>query len=206
MLEDLPQSINFMAEYKSCVENVLPWHDKIYAMSKEFKSFCTKAMSAFPEHFFAHYKDFGTLAIHEDVVCAYLYYLRCKNGPAHTTNVRKLTTIRNLLWQTKAGIRMALAAEECPSLYRARADMGTKVARLFAKWAREDLATTPVRAFLLEEHVERFSMEAIWYHMEVAWDSDLANLWHPWEKLNNLKVRGRRKAVGWGGGGCRGML
>ena len=40
--------------------------------------------------------------------------------------------------------------------------------KLFSAWHAHDVSNMPVRSFLLEEHVEAFALEAIWYHMQAS--------------------------------------
>ena len=157
-----------MDAYKTNVELVMPWHDKINVMAKEFVFFSSQAKHSFEPACFQHFEGVGTIGVNEDVVGAFLWYLRTKNGPPETTDNRKCSYLKNLWWQTKAGLRQALLGHECPCVFRARGDKSLKLARLFSKWSKEDQKATPCKAFLTDDQVQQFCLEAIWYHMKVA--------------------------------------
>jgi len=173
---EMPQSLQYMEEYKHAVESVLPWHSQIHQMAKEYLYFCHSAKQSFPKDMFRFFAGVGLVGVHEDVAGAFLFSLRTKGQGTATTNVRKLPTLKNLWWQTKAGMRCLFQAMECPSVFRARSEVGLKIGRIFNKFAKEDMQQAPVKAYLLEGEIEQFCMEAIWYHMKVAWEIDLAIL------------------------------
>ena len=75
VLTQLPYTIKHLGDYKSVVEEVLPWHDKIHKMYKEFIVFSAAAQGDYPAtHFAWHGKQL--IAVHESVLAAYLCYLR----------------------------------------------------------------------------------------------------------------------------------
>ena len=172
----MPQSLQYMEEYKHAVESVMPWHSQIHQMAKEFVCFSHSARKSFPKEMFQSFPGVGLVGVHEDVAAAFLFSLRTKGLGIATTNVRKLPTLKNLWWQTMAGMRYLFQAIECPSVFRARNEVGLKIGRIFSKFAKEDMQQAPVKAYLLEGEIEQFCMEAIWYHLQVAWESDLVIL------------------------------
>ena len=172
----MPQSLQYMEEYKHAVESVMPWHSQIHQMAKEFVCFSHSARKSFPKEMFQSFPGVGLVGVHEDVAAAFLFSLRTKGKGIATTNVRKHPTLKNLWWQTKAGMRCVFQAMECPPVFRARHEVGLKIGRIFSKFAKEDMQQAPVKAYLSEGEIEQFCMEAIWYHLQVAWESDLVIL------------------------------
>ena len=145
---------------------VLPWHDKIHAMCKEYCAFSIAAQQKWPESCFANFGQLGKIAVSDEVVGAYLCFLRFKNGPRTSTNVRKLTTIRNLWWQTKAGVRQALRGSDLPNFCKPRSpEVSMVVNRLFATWHKIDIASAEPKQYLLESEIEAYCLHVIWQDM-----------------------------------------
>lgn len=136
-------------------------------MCKEYCQFSTQARKQFPPHYFKDFGQLGALGVHDDVIASYLCFLRFKNGPIESTDVRKISTVRNLWWQTKAGIRQALRGSEIPIFCKPRsAEANIKVNRLFSSWMQVDLAHAPAKKYLSEADIEAYCLHVIFELMQ----------------------------------------
>ena len=98
----------------------------------------------------------------------YIYlYDRYKNGPSTTTDLRKASTVKNLWWQTKAGLREAFAGAELPQFCKPRSgEVNMRINRMFKDWQKIDLSTETPKKYLLEQEIEDYCLHVIWEHMQ----------------------------------------
>ena len=74
-----------------------------------------------------------------------------------------------MLQEMKSGLRAHLSPSFTkPDWMSQSAKSFPILKKLLDTWSRADIPQSPVFAYLLEEHVEQFCLEAIWYHMQVA--------------------------------------
>jgi hypothetical protein len=112
MQEDAPAQYDFPAgahahihSYFQAVEQLLPWNDKIKQMAHQFKEFSTVAAQFMPADMFISDPALGIIGRDIKVASAFLFSLRCKQGPLSVENVRKVSTLKNMWSQTKAGLK-----------------------------------------------------------------------------------------------------
>ena len=156
----------FISEYKALVSESLPWHDKIFQMAKQFHQFSLCAQDKFPASFFAYVDGLGSIGIHEDVIAAFFCYLRFKGQSPRTETTRAVATLKNIWWQTKAGIRQSASDQtQLPLFCKKQVTHNIKLQRLLNEWLTEDLKKGVPKAYLLQEHIEFYAMAVIWEHM-----------------------------------------
>ena len=159
-----------LEQHLDAIDAVVPWHEKSYLMVKEFCQFSVAASKHWPSDMFCQDEHLGIVGIHAKVAAAFVSWLRIKSKPgAHPVVKRKVSTLEDLLGQTKAGLREKLSStSDKPSwLFQGpRKELCLK--RLFAQWDKEDYLDRPPRATLLEHHVQDFCCHCIWYSMQTS--------------------------------------
>ena len=165
-------------QYAIHIEDILPWCDKINTMATTFQQFSLACTKYYPSGMFVRDKHLGTIGIDVKIVAAFLHQLRYKGADMGSAPGRKLSTIHNMWQQTKSGLVHGLSPTTTkPAWLLCSPNKFVLLKRMFAKWKHEDLQSMPIKSYLLEEHVEAFCLEAIWWHMQVAtftWEYKLA--------------------------------
>ena len=156
-----------MQEYVDLSDAALPWHDKSLAMAKQFAQFSLAGVGFFTKDMLSTDPNLGTFGCHSKVAGAFLSFLRYKDSSVHSKAARKVSTLSNLWLQTRTGMKLLLAAETAKPgflLHPPKQDVILK--RILEKWEREDLKDAPIKAYLMEHHIQDFSLQACWYHMQ----------------------------------------
>ena len=156
-------------QYARCIESILPWCDKIHSMATTFQQFSVACTKHYPSSMFAIDAELGTIGIDVKIVAAFFHHLRFKGGDIDSASARKVSTIHNMWQQTKSGLVNDLSPSfNKPDWLLCSPNKFAILKRVLAKWKHEDLQNMPIKTYLLEEHVEEFCMEAIWYHMQAG--------------------------------------
>ena len=120
--------------------------------------------------------NLGIIGSHEKVAAAFLCFLRNKGQSVDSKEVRKVSTLKNLMSQTTQGLRQNLGcATSKPAWVGGSLSKNILFSRLLDKWAIQDAANQPPKAYLMEGDITLFCMEVIWWSMNVgmrcaAWD------------------------------------
>ena len=155
-----------MSEYKELVSQVLPWHDKIFGMAKQYNQFSLAAMDKYPASHFAKVDGIGSIGIHEQIIAAFFCFLRFKGKDKDAESTRAVATIKNIWWQTKAGIRQSCTdPSQLPLFCRKQVAHNMVLQRLLKTWFVKDLQNAKPKQYLLYEHIETYCMAVIWDHM-----------------------------------------
>ena len=172
----MPDSLySHLQQYVESVDAALPWNDKSNLMCDSFHQFSMACKKYFPAAMFFADPNVGTVGTHIKIVAAYLVWLRFK-GRDTSSPARKVSTVLNLLQQTKSGLRNQLHPDSPqPDWLSAPLKSFPVLKKLVGPWEREDLKSMPVKSYLLAEHIEQFCLEALWYHMQES-DSPLVHL------------------------------
>ena len=164
----MPQGLfHAVEQYFQDVEAVMPWNHKIHQMAKMYHQFCVEAAKMdLPQSMFVQDANIGTMGVHPKVAAGFLAMLRHKGGLPGLVSPRKFTTVRTMWQQTKSGLKYNMAASTTmPQFLQGKDPLLTKE---LSNWEKEDKAIVPIKPYLLEEQVQLFALEAIWYHMQVA--------------------------------------
>jgi hypothetical protein len=157
-----------VAEYAALVDQVAPWHSRMNVMCKQFIQFSIACRPRFPPDYFARDDNLGTVGVHIHIAANFLHWLRFKGHASDATITRKVSTILNMFQETKSGLREQLAHSfPKPAWMTQGPKQFTVLRKLLNEWSRIDLQRMPPKAYLLQEQVEQFCMEAIWYYMQV---------------------------------------
>ena len=150
------------------VECALPWHDKVHFMAKQYGSFCVAARNQYPASHFVKHVSLGLVGTHESVAASFLVHLRFKGGDPLTSTTRKVSTLKNLLWLTKAGLRQAFAQDlhNLPGFCKPRPSPVLAIDRLVKVWQKVDMQNQPTTKHLLEADIESYCLHTIWEHMQ----------------------------------------
>ena len=101
---DFPAGLyQHLGEYVAEADAILPWHDKINQMARQYSEFSTAASKIMPPTMFVSDPTLGTTGWDIKVACAFLVFLRHKAGHTNTHNVRKVPTLKNNWSQVRAG-------------------------------------------------------------------------------------------------------
>lgn len=170
--ESVPESsmMAHISDYMAIVSEALPWDDKVFAMAKQYQQWSLAAMDKFPAHFFGKVDGLGSIGFKDEVVAHFFCYLRFKGKGSDSTNTRAVATLKNIWWQTKAGIRLSAKDPNQLPFFCSKqiSQANTRVQRLLKDWAVEDLKKAVPKTYLLHEHIELYCMCVIWEHMNDA--------------------------------------
>jgi len=159
-------------QYVQQVEDIVPWHDRIHTMATSFHQFSVACTKHYPAPMFCLDARIGTIGVDAKIVAAYMHWLRYKGessldgkGPP----ARKVSTIQNMWQQAKSGLLSSLSPSTAkPDWLTCSPHKIPILKRILTQWRNEDLKNMPIKSHLLEEHVEEFCLEAIWYHMQAG--------------------------------------
>ena len=164
-----PALFEHIHDYAKLVDEVAPWHCRIKIRAQEYLQFSKACVKHYPAHYFKEDPKLGSIGIHIDIVANWLHQLRFKGEAASSQKVRATSTVLNMLQETKVGLREHLGADfQYPPWMTAGPKQFFKLRQLLQTWKKVDVQHMPPKAYLLEEHVEQFCLEAIWYHMQVC--------------------------------------
>ena len=144
-------------------------HDfhKVYRSQNNHKQSSRQRANVIKGGFHRRPAFIGFIGVHADIVCAYLCFLRFKNQSGDMPNPKKESTVVNNWCQVKAGLRQVMEPNDLPDFAKPRAaPPSARVTNLLKKWRLVDLRTIPVKTYLLENQIEDFCLEAIWFHMQ----------------------------------------
>ena len=155
-------------EYAELVDQAAPWHCRMNVMCKQFVQFSIACKAKYPPNYFAHDENIGTVGIHNSIIASFLHWLRFKGNASNSSKPRKVSTILNMLQETKSGLREQLARDfQKPDWMTKGPKQIVVLKKLLNAWSRVDLQHMPPKSYLLQPQVEQFCMEAIWYYMQV---------------------------------------
>lgn len=138
-------------------------------MATTFQQFSTACKHEFPASMFCHDSNLGTIGIDVKIVAAFFKWLRHKGQGADAKKNRKVSTLQNYWLHTKSGLKHGLARDTIkPEWLSCSPGKYTILNRMLSAWAKEDLQNMPVKSFLLEDHIEEFSLKSLWYHMQAC--------------------------------------